>query len=284
MVMDAIGDDINLIRRFLSGQYWSGCRWVIIDRKKGIVKLAIRCFADYLDADMFCRRRQVSSGNVHIRVLGSVLKKLNGIGERGYSAEERDRMRMTVKRYPVRALHMDEVGETELLSGNFYPFVWETVICPLIVIGRYLVIRKMETGKVPYRICASALDFKGGLTLFRDTLRGCWGQPASLWLVGQAGDYIIDCRDTSVLEWHDLVLLYKVDMNGFGQCDYRSAEIMQVHDPTNPWVRMTPVFARYNANKEALTFYDGLLRRVRPGEDLDFMDLRFFDFSKWAVF
>ena len=256
---------------WLSNQFWSGKRWFIVEVSGGIVGRPA-CYANYLDAATDCRRRNEQGGSFRIRVLGSVLKEWNLPGPMESSWQDRERLREVVGQYPVQLYQSAVEWEEELLRGNYYPVVWEKVTEPLLAIRKYVIVHQYQKGRVSFREVYSTSEFPNAIVALRDHARNFRDQTGCLLLFGQFLDCPIDYKG-GLYDLNVTVILYRAEWQGG-----LIPEIVEVHDPVSPVVRSFPMFVRYHRQRGTLSFYDGGLKRIDPGDEPDFIDLRMFDF------
>jgi hypothetical protein len=84
-----------------------------------------------------------------------------------------------------------------------------------------------------------------------------------------------DCHPSKFERSNSTIIFYRAECRKAQHTD-----IIQVHDPATPIRRDIPVFVRYFVRGRELAFYDGKLKRIRPGDEPDFIDLSVFDFRE----
>jgi hypothetical protein len=252
------------IRGWLSDQFWSGKRWLVLGRDRP------RCYANYADASAYCRSEK--SQDFRVRILGSFLKTTIGRGDGAQSESDEGRLKAVVACYPLRPYCCAVDWPAELLKGNFYPMVWEKSVHPLLSVSSYAVLWRPGALRVKCRELFITEAFSQAMTRFMKESLDLPGLNGTIQLLGRF------CEDGDIGDEQATIIFYQVAI-GAGV----APELEQVHDPGLPFVRAFPVFIRYHAKRATLTFYDGLLKRIRPGDEPDHIDLRVFDFQPMAV-
>lgn len=260
---------------WLSSQFWAGQRWAVIDTINGISERPA-CYEDYLDAADDCRIRCVKGDIFRVRVLASLLKEWNQVAPGSISEEGIANLRQEVSRYPIRLSIFQANSEKELLNGNYCPVVWEKLSNPLLDIKKYVVLRKQALSSSKYQEFHCTNEFPIAMLALQEHIGDVMNQEASMVLVGQFRDSSIDRRKGDFLD--ETIVLYRVEWQYS-----HIPEIIQAHDPCVPIVRSFPVFVRYHATRKELAFYDGKLKRIRPGDEPDAIDLQWFDFRESVI-
>ncbi|HVU98498.1 MAG TPA: hypothetical protein VHE34_24925 [Puia sp.] len=260
--------------KWLADQFWAGKRWVVLEAGPGIVGI-YGCYCDYADAAAVCKKTATVEKNLRIRVLGSFLKELNGCIRGRVEEEERQQVRFAISKYPVRLFASSANWEEELLQGNYYPMVWLKSMHPLLAVKKYIVVLD-RVGKLPgRRELYSTSEFPEAMLALEQFVSGRRAWNGALLLVGQLSDGPLNNHPGESKHSNSVIVFYRTECR-----DAQHMGIVQVHDPSTPIKRDIPVFVRYFTRRRELAFYDGKLKRIRPGDEMDFIDLSVFDFRE----
>jgi hypothetical protein len=262
---------------WLSSQFWAGQRWAVMDTINGLSERPA-CYEDYLDAADECRMRSAKGDIFRVRVLASLLKEWNQVAPGSISEEDIANLRQVVSRYPIRLCVFLANCEKELLNGNYCPMVWEKLTNPLLDIKKYVVLRKHALSSSKYQEFHCTNEFPIAMLTLQEHIGDVMNQPALMLLVGQFRDSSIDRSKGYFLDIKEAIILYRAEWQYS-----HIPEIIQAHDPCVPIVRSFPVFVRYHVTRKELTFYDGKLKRIRPGDEPDAIDLQWFDFRESVI-
>ena len=249
---------------WLSDQFWSGNRWVVLGGGRP------RCYANYADAAGYCRSE--NDWNFRVRILGSLLKTMTGRADAALCREDSNRLKAAVGCYPLRLFVSPVDWQGELLKGNFYPMVWEKLVHPLLDIRSSVVLWQPDVVRVKCRELYVTEEFSLAMPRLIKEIQDLSGQSGTLYLFGRL------LENGDVGDKHATITFYRVTV-GAGVV----SELTQVHDPAAPFVRSWSVFVRYHAKMGRLTFYDGSLKRIRPGDEPVGIDLQVFDFQPISV-
>lgn len=263
--------------KWLADQFWAGKRWVVLETEAGIGGIQA-CYSDYRDAAAVCRTAAAAGKVLRVRVLGSLLKELNGVGRGIPGKEDIRQVGFAVGRYPIRLFASPANWEEELLFGNYYPVIWSKEMHPLLAVRQYFVAVDRE-GNLPSRrelYCTG--EFPQAIRALKQFVRNRRDQNGTLLLIGQLWEGPFDCHRGEHQHPNNTITFYRTEWE-----DGRQLDIIQVHDPTQPIIQSLPMFVRFFAQRGELAFYDGKLKRIRPGDEPDFIDLSVFDFRKTVL-
>jgi len=222
---------------WLGRRYREGDRWLVWD--------VVSCFRGpsytcrgYMEAAGLCGTH---GGNYRVAVLATVLKVMRGKLVSGTA--DVGRLSVDLGCYPLRSVAGVEHTLSELAAGYYYPMIWQQAVYPVMDIEVYVIVRTS-------RVC-------------REVFRG--------------GDFVAAMkafeRVCAAARREDRYRLV-----GDGLVLYRWEDgVEQVHDPTEKYWRCSPVFVKYEERRKVLLFFDGFLRRVRPGVQGEELDLSLFD-------
>lgn len=261
-------------RRWLTGQFWDGKRWVVLETSAGIVGI-YGCYSDYLDAADVCRRSIPTGKALQVRILGSLLKELNGIVHRVAETENQEHLSAAIGKYPLRLFGSSTNWEEELLLGNFYPMVWIKSMHPLLAVHRFIVVLDRKGAPSRRKELYTSSEFPHAILALERYGRSMWDQNVSLSLIGQLQDGSFARRCDERQSSKKPLIFFRAECRKGKQL-----EIEQVRDPTRPVLQEIPVLVRYFSQRRELAFYDGRLKRIRPGDEPGFIDLSVFDFRK----
>jgi len=260
--------------KWLAGQFWAGKRWIALEIGRGIDGVH-GCYNDYLDAAEVCRRKVTAGKTLRVRMLGLLLKEVNG-SFRGIAKEEDRRdLRYAIGKYPLRPFVSQANWEEELLFGIYYPVVWLKTINPLLAVRKYLVVLDREKALENRKKLYSTSEFPQAMLALEQFVSKGRSQNGILLLMGQLRDEPFDSQGSESPHTNSTVVFYRSEWQ-----EGQQMIVSQIHDPTQPIMQSIPMFVRYFAQRQELAFYDGKLKRIRPGDEPDFIDLSVFDFRK----
>jgi hypothetical protein len=262
------------IKTRLSGEYWSGKRWLVYDILKSAGWLSgLRFFTDYSEAAAWCKTASGKNGVFRIRVLAEVLAGLNRVWKTRYTPEERRSLYNQLIHRPVSSFKKTIPLEVGLRRNRYFPVLWNSELNPLSAVKTWQLIGKRQEGQRSSRtqVLGSFPEFGKSMVAFMNAIRKMPLLGEELLLAGQ-------------LEDSASILFYR-----FGRAVLAAAldfdpEIEQINDPTQPLMLEWPYFACYDRPHGMLGFYDGALRRIEPGKDRCTLDLEYFDFEDRRIF
>jgi hypothetical protein len=260
------------VRKWLSDEFWSGKRWVVAEPGKPITRRPA-CYADYWDAAQACQ--SVGGRRLRVRILASLLKAARPTEGVVPAPEERKKLKGVVGGYPLSLFFSPVDWMGELLNGNYYPMVWEKEAHPLLTVRNWLVCWQPGDGRVKCRELFAASDFSAAMQRFTEESRRLPVREGKLLLVGHFVDIPHSCQSADLVDGDSTLIFYRLSAKA-----NTPATLTQVHDPGSPIWRQLPLFVRYHRSRCLLTFYDGSLKRIRPGEELMGIDLQVFDFER----
>lgn len=259
------------VKKYLSAEFWAGCRWMV-----HVIPSKIKCFVDFRDAAAYCAELSSVTKPIRIRILSSVLKGLNGIKSREILDDELAVVEEVIRRYPIQTLYKNRLAE-ELRLENFYPVLWQKVIHPLLETDKYFILRRDQKGAC--RIVTTSQSFSHAIEEFAICAKVDKPGDGQFLLVGQIQNRLLDIEGRDLEKGGAGIVFYQTETKLDSRTLKGRLEISQVQDPVDPIVQSVPIFTRYDQRKDELVFYDGRLKKARPGEDIEFLDLRFFDFE-----
>jgi hypothetical protein len=262
------------LKNKLSGEYWSGKRWLVYDMLKPAGWLnQLHFFTDYSEAAAWCKAASGKNGVFRIRVLAEVLAGLNGVWKTRYTPDERRSLYNQLIHRPVSSFKKTIPLELGLRRNRYFPVLWNSELNPLSVVKTWQVISKRQDGQRTSRtqVLGSFPEFGKSMLAFMKAIRTAPPLAEELLLAGQLEDAVN-------------ILFYR-----FGRAVVAAGldfepEIEQVNDPTQPLILESPYFACYDRPRGMIGFYDGGLRLVKPGKDRCSLDLEYFDFEDKEIF
>lgn len=261
---------MDRLAQWLSDRFWEGDRWVVLELWQGLPEQP-QCFMEYAEAVDHCRKVGAGGRFYRIRVLGTLLKELNGKTRIDGRDVDKRRLREVIQNYPLRLFEQPPGWEVELLQGNYYPVIWEKVTQPLLAVRRYVILKKLLGGQ--FRVLNCKDEFSQIILALKDYAAELQKEKGELLVVGEFLEQPVDYRDGALYDTNITVTIYRVS--------WRSGPmpgVIQVHDPAVPVIRAFPMFLRYYVRRRTLFFFDGGLKRIRPGDEPDPIDLEWFDF------
>jgi hypothetical protein len=274
---------ISDLKKRLSAQYRSGNRWLVYDSlKNGGDPDGLLSFAGYTGAEAWCRAKR-GAGEYRIRVLSDTLAVMNGIRPVKPTDVERRLLRDLLANRPVTAYADTFPLETGLLRQKYFPCVWNRWLEPLHIVSRYQLIGRGYTGQRKIRVMGSSYHFASAVTAFTSALRRDSPLEEERLLIGlMEGER--ELTDGDRLPDDGPIVFYRVRPQLAAESGDWAAAIEQVHDPAQPVQVKTAYFASYDRRHGQLLFFDGMLRKTRPGKMVERMDLAFFDFELTEIF
>ncbi|MFD2887784.1 hypothetical protein [Chitinophaga cymbidii] len=280
--------DIAEMKALLSLEFWSGNRWLVFDSSKHcIVTQDIRCFPNLRQASFFCQYK-VSIGQLYlIKALSSSLKVLNcGFGWRNKIAAAQ--LQQLLNYFPVTSFRQGDDLTSSLLTGEYYPVLWNRIVCPLSVIDRYHLVEyvpadwksREKLGQVVYTFdnISDALDGFNKQTKCNPDGKG-HSIPVLL-LVGQFQNQSLKLDIEGTPEESTGMLLYTAHITRDSVLQRNVYEINLVQDVSIPVIVKHGIIVKYDTIRGKLDFYDDCLRKVQPGAVVDFFDLVFFAYQQ----
>lgn len=268
---------LNENKKWLKEQFWAGKRWVVLEMGFGIDRIH-DCYSDYLDAAHVCKSEITVGKILRVRVLGSILKELNETIRGMPREEDRREVRTAIGKYPMRLVVSPVNWEEELLFGDYYPMVWLKTIHPLLAVRKYVVVLDGEDALPSRKQLYSTSEFPQAMLALEKFVRKKRDRNGILLLVGQLRDVPFDYHRSEFFQANSSIIFYRAEWRAALRMD-----IIQLHDPAQSMMRSIPMFVRYFAQRRELAFYDGKLKRIRPGDEPDFIDLSVFDFRKYVL-
>ncbi|HLZ17455.1 MAG TPA: hypothetical protein VKQ08_10460 [Cyclobacteriaceae bacterium] len=263
--------------KWLADQFWAGKRWVVLEMGPGTDGI-YGCYCDYVDATAVCRKAVAIGKDLRVRVLGSLLKELNGAVRGLVGEEDRQQIRFAIGKYPVRLFVSSANWEEELLHGNYCPVVWMKSMHPLLTVRKYVIVQDGGGEPPNRRELHSTNEFSEAMLALERFVNSRQAWIGTLLLVGQLWDGPLDCHPGESEHSNSTIIFYRTEWRGA-----QNMEILQVHDPSTQIRRDIPVFVRCFVRRRELAFHDGKLKRIRPGDEPDFIDLSVFDFRERVI-
>jgi hypothetical protein len=259
------------VREWLSEQFWSGKRFVVF---AGGMRLKDRpaCYTNFSDAGEYCRSSRVP--NSRIGILSSVLKAWSGKYDLVSTQAEKETLKAVLSRYPLRLFFPTVDCRDELLKGNYYPMVWEKGVDPLQTIRQYLVLWLPNSGPMKCRVLCTTARILVAMRRFGEEVSHPGERDGVLMLVGRFVDTPYRHRAADMEDSQSSLIFYRLLQKPGDPLVFT-----EVNDPALPVVRHFPVFVRYHPKRPSLSFYDGSLKWIRPGDEPDGIELQFFDFG-----
>jgi hypothetical protein len=272
---------MDKLKKKLSEEYRAGRRWLAYD----IIKSAgwvgrLRCFADYSEAADWCKAKSAKEGVFRIKVLAEVLAGLNGVRPAGYTDVERQILCDLVSRRPIASYKKSIPPGVGLLRWRYFPVLWNAVVDPLTAVETYQIIgrRECEPGKVKVRVLSSYSELGMAFLDLQRRIDEVKKIDEEWLLVGLLTGNA--CPATPDLAPAGGVIVFFRSAAPLGQETVEGIpDIVQVNDPTEAVMVQVPYFARYERQHGRINFFDGGLRRVKPGMDSWRLDLEYFDFD-----
>ncbi len=249
------------LKRKLSGQYRSGCRWLVYDTRRSSGWLdRLYCFAGYSGAVAFSRAKSGREGVYRILVLSDTLAGLNGVRPATATPAERLRLHEQLAVRPISGYTEAVPLESGLLRQKYFPVLWNRWLDPLIAVDSYQLIHqcKRDGGKTRMRVLDSVAHFTMAVTCFMAAARRVHAPGEERLLIGRLfGEP--DLRDGDQVP-EGVLVFYRSKPGG---SDGKGV-IEQVHDPVQHVMVRVPYFAGYDRRHGVIAFYDGMLKRVQP--------------------
>ena len=113
---------METLKKKLSGEYWSGKRWMAYDTLKGTAwQFRMRFFAEYKDAAAWCKAATGKEGVFRIRALAEVLAAMNRVWQTGCTNEEKRELAYLVKDRPLTSYTSGPAVEGGLQLYRYFP-------------------------------------------------------------------------------------------------------------------------------------------------------------------
>jgi hypothetical protein len=273
------------LKKDLLGEYRTGKRWLAYDILRSAGWLSrLRCFPDFSTAADWCRAKSGSEGIFRIRVLAEVLARLNTVWPRQYTATEMETLNDLVECGPISSYKESIPLTLGLLRQRYFPVLWRSMLEPLKAVQTYYVVSRRWNwpGKPGVRVLGSYPDFGCSIVNFKKATRR---QLADEELLLAGG--IFEKADLTVRELllaDGVIVFYRSAAAEPGQRENWEPEIAQEHDPTVAVIAQRPYFAGYDRQYGRINFFDGGLRRVKPGGNWLRLDLEYFNFDGRDIF
>jgi hypothetical protein len=275
---------MDALKKKLSGQYRSGCRWLVYDTRMSNGWLdRVSCFAGYSGAAAFCRARSGREGIYRIRVLSDTLAGLNGVRAVEATSAERLRLQEQLAVRPLMGYSKVVSVETGLLRQKYFPVFWNRWRDPLSVVSSYQVISGGGERKKRARVLGSYGGFPRAVAAFIAAVREAPAWSRELLLIGTMYGYA-EVREGEDIPENGVIVFYRSGPGVTGNARGSVDGIEQLHDPVQPVQEQTPYFASYDRRQGVLRFFDELLKGARPGEGGARMELEYFDFEGNEIF
>jgi hypothetical protein len=159
--------------------------------------------------------------------------------------------------------------EVEIGNGRFYPVFWEKIVHPLAHVTQYAIVARQTGLRIHWRPVKVFDNFTDAIVAYTKVI----SNSQEFWFVGlHEPEYLTDLPET-LSQTTKLIPFYRSI-----PCRSEPPVVDQIHDPTVPITFRWAVFLRYHPGRAAFTFYDGALRRIKPGDETENIDLSIFYF------
>lgn len=272
---------MDKLKRKLSGEYWSGKRWMAYDILKGAGWVqGMRFFAEYAAAVAWCRDASGARRVFRIRVLAEVLAGMNGVWQRAFTEEEKETLRNLLERSPLTPFKTEVPLEVGLQRHKYCPAWFNTRIEPVKAVKTWIVMLRGVggQGRVKATVVSAYSDFGPAMIRFMKAVGISPSAQEELLLVGQ----LEEKANWAAVEWRPedgIVLFYR------WRCgEDRGSEVEQINDPTHAICVRSPYFVSFDRVHGLILFFEGGLRRTDPGKETLALELDWFDFEEKPIF
>lgn len=277
------------IKAHLSSEYWAGCRWVAYDSKDAVThSRQVQCFTDYNGAAACCEQWAAQRKTWRTRVLADILKVLHKGPEVLQPVHALLAVEEVVERYPITSFLAGDNIATHVLSGSYYPVIWNKRVQPLQAIEHYHLISHQfpdtehHTVRHRAKVVESVQQFPEAVQLFELYVRqhqAAGRAKPNFFLIGQWKGQSLQLNEAGLpLPGGGLLLYaaYAVYDRDSQDKFYRTGPVQEV---TETITLSSVVVVRLNDQGSQLNFYNGSLKKIAPGISQEYMDLRYFDFQ-----
>ncbi|HTR29920.1 MAG TPA: hypothetical protein VMH27_11665 [Puia sp.] len=202
-----------------------------------------------------------------------------------YTETERRILAELINNRPVSPYNYIPI-EIGLCWHKYFPLLWNSVLHPLLIVKKYRVLARYHEAQYSkrFQIVDSFDDLDCALLAFMGIVRRSSLVDQKLVLVGQCNNEVSVPGSPKMLPENGNLVFYKSKAVWSAEGENWEPCIEQVHDPAQPIPTHTPLFACYNKYQGIIHFYDGGLKRIRPSNSAEPLDLSFFDFGRRGPF
>ncbi len=242
-------------------KFWTGFRWIAINIDSPAEKPYF--FEDYILADNFCSEMP----GYKIMSLSRAMKLLLNKPRFSITPTILREFEETIQPFPI-TLQIAQNALIDLLELNEYiPVEWLHKYNPLSSSNAYYVLvsqndkKAQKTGK-PKIIFASSI-FADAIQYLHKTIRQpqCETTDRRIFLIGQLPNQKLDTRSLETV-FATAITFYCCDLAL--SRDILSAEIVQVHDPTDLASMSYNYFIKFDLEKKGIYFFSSQLIKCKP--------------------